>query len=1203
MRRLLAFVVSTVALIAGPGAPAAAAASWGTGVEAILPGGAGSNPAVSLSSVACASPGSCTAVGTYFDSSSSGQGVLLGESGGTWATGVQAPLPANAEPAFGTRLSAVSCASAGNCGAVGEYYDALGSEQGVLLTETGGTWATGVEATLPAGAGSDPFVSLSSVSCASAGNCTAVGQYTVGSSNQQGLLLTETAGVWATGVQAVLPAGAAPSDNVALNSVSCTSAGSCAAAGEYDDTAGNQQGVLLTETGGTWAPGVEVTPPANSAASPNATIVLRSVSCASAGNCAAVGYYADSSSHEQGLLLTQSGGTWATGIEATLPAGAGSNPSVTVASVSCASAGDCTAVGQYNDSSGGGQGLLVTETAGVWASGIEAALPAGGSNASPSSVSCASAGNCTAVGSYSVGSNNRQGLLLTETGGVWATGVQATLPANARSTQSGFMYISSVSCSSPGECSAVGQYDDTSPALQGLLLGETSGITEFSAGLNSGSNPNGIAAGPDGNVWFTDNGTTAAVGEINPGTDTISELSTGLNAGSALRGIAAGPDGNLWFADSGTTKAIGQLNPSTRAISEFSSGLSSTSAPSEITAGPDGNIWFTDTGCDAPCAIGQVNPSTHAIGEFTAGLLTGTVPIGIAAGPDGNLWFADSGARAIGVIDPSTDAISEFSTGLNAGSKPREIAAGPDGNLWFTDSGTTPAIGEINPSTHAISEFSTGLNSGSSPNAIAGGPGCDIWFTDDGMTKAIGQVPTLCALTVSKAGSGSGTVSSADANIDCGGTCSHSYAQGTQVTLTATPASGSSFAGWAGGGCSGTGTCTVTISSDQTITASFTANPPAQQTLTVTPTGSGSGTIASSPSGISCPGACSHAYDQGSQITLSATAATGSTFAGWTGAGCSGAGACTLTLSSDTTVSAAFTANPTTTTTTTAPTPTTTTTAPTPTTTTTAPTPTTTTATPPSPLARPANTLAPAIAGNPKPGMRLTCPTGSWTANPTSYTYQWARYGTPIPGASTPTYTPTTLDEGATLTCTVTAINPAGDSQPATSAPITIALPAIKGCPKASGTVSGARIGLVTLGMTRAQAHHAYRHSSNRGKPFEDFFCLTPIGVRVGYASPKLARREHGAERIGRIVWISTSNPYYAIAGIRPGATLVAALGALPGGNQFQIGANHWYLVAHGSVTAILKSRGGLIEEIGIAARTVTRTKAAQHAFLTSGFA
>jgi hypothetical protein len=139
--------------------------------------------------------------------------------------------------------------------------------------------------------------------------------------------------------------------------------------------------------------------------------------------------------------------------------------------------------------------------------------------------------------------------------------------------------------------------------------------------------------------------------------------------------------------------------------------------------------------------------------------------------------------------------------------------------------------------------------------------------------------------------------------------------------------------------------------------------------------------------------------------------------------------------------------------------------------------------------------------------------------------------------------------------------------------------------------------------MTRPQARHAYTRSSTRGKRYEDFFCLTPIGVRVGYASPKLLQTLSSPERKhlgGRVVWASTSNPVYAIDGVRPGATLKAAATRLPGGNLFHVGLNYWYLVPSGTVTAIFKVRRGIVEEIGIAAKELTGTVSAQRTFLTS---
>jgi subtilisin family serine protease len=77
-------------------------------------------------------------------------------------------------------------------------------------------------------------------------------------------------------------------------------------------------------------------------------------------------------------------------------------------------------------------------------------------------------------------------------------------------------------------------------------------------------------------------------------------------------------------------------------------------------------------------------------------------------------------------------------------------------------------------------------------------------------------------LTVAKGGSGSGTVMSSPAGISCGPTCSASFADGAAVTLSATPATGSKFTGWSGGGCSGTSTCQVTLTASTSLTAMFT---------------------------------------------------------------------------------------------------------------------------------------------------------------------------------------------------------------------------------------------------------------------------------------------------------------------------------------------------------------------------------------------
>jgi len=159
------------------------------------------------------------------------------------------------------------------------------------------------------------------------------------------------------------------------------------------------------------------------------------------------------------------------------------------------------------------------------------------------------------------------------------------------------------------------------------------------------------------------------------------------------------------------------------------------------------------------------------------------------------------------------------------------------------------------------------------------------------------------------------------------------------------------------------------------------------------------------------------------------------------------------------------------------------------------------------------------------------------------------------------------------------------------------------GCPRATGRLHGRRLGRLMLGMTRARAHHVYRHSSNRGRRYKDFFCLSPSGVRVGYASPKLLRTLplHDRRRLhGRVVWISTANPYYSLRGIRPGSRLAVATRRLHLGKGFHVGANWWYFGPNRQSTALLKVRHGYVEEIGIAIKALTQGRRSQLRFITS---
>ena len=197
---------------------------------------------------------------------------------------------------------------------------------------------------------------------------------------------------------------------------------------------------------------------------------------------------------------------------------------------------------------------------------------------------------------------------------------------------------------------------------------------------------------------------------------------------------------------------------------------------------------------------------------------------------------------------------------------------------------------------------------GWSGGGCSGTGDCQVTVSSDQSVTATFNVapPTQHALTVTKNGAGSGSVTSSPPGIDCGSTCQAQFTTGTKVTLSANPAPGSSFAGWSGGGCSGTGDCQVTVSSDQSVTATFNVAPPTQHALTVTKNGAGSGSVTSSPPGIDCGSTCQAQFTTGTKVTLSANPAPGSSFAGWSGGGCSGTGDCQVTVSSDQSVTATF---------------------------------------------------------------------------------------------------------------------------------------------------------------------------------------------------------------------------------------------------------------------------------------------------------
>lgn len=321
-----------------------------------------------------------------------------------------------------------------------------------------------------------------------------------------------------------------------------------------------------------------------------------------------------------------------------------------------------------------------------------------------------------------------------------------------------------------------------------------------------------------------------------------------------------------------------------------------------LTGLPVGAVAFS--GKAYPGACSAVSATTAA--TWIANPVTTNLTAGVNA--DVTLDFRRNGTSTVTAnFDDGPDAGTDADTGPTTQTLVVALAGTGVGRVTSAPAGIDCGSDCSEPFTTGAVVTLTALPQPGSTFARWSGGGCTGTGTCVVTMSAASSVTatfssSAYSLTVARAGTGVGTVASSPAGINCGSSCSSPYAYGTTVTLTATPATGSSFTGWSGGGCSGTGTCTVSVTAATTVTASFTLS---TYPLTVTKAGSGAGIVSSTPAGISCGATCAKAYAYGTSVTLTATSNVGSTFTGWSGA-CTGAGPCTVNLVAAKNVTANF---------------------------------------------------------------------------------------------------------------------------------------------------------------------------------------------------------------------------------------------------------------------------------------------------------
>ena len=402
-----------------------AGAGWSFVAGAILPAGSSS-----ADGVTCVGATDCWAVGWYYNSNSEVEAALIEQDTGSgWALVAGASLSSADSPI----LTGVSCASAGECWAAG--YDENGSAITTTLTEeySGGSWSLIDGAALPAGSSDG---TLAGVACPSASDCWTAGSYVTGSYSYMTLTEQDTGSGWSI---VFSPEPSVPTSS--LLAEACVTASDCWAVGSYIDGGGTEQTLVEQDAGGGW---FIVSSPDPSGGT---QVMLSGVACESAADCWAVGSYTDSGGSGVPLLEEETGGAWSIVSGPGLPSGATSGG---LDGVACVSAGDCWAVGSYTDSTGDKDTLTEQNTGSGW--GITASPnPAGSYDTSLAAVACVTSTNCWAAGYY-YESTGFKTLIEQYAGSGWAV-VPSGTPDGVQVAS-----LTGLTCASATDCWAVGSY-------------------------------------------------------------------------------------------------------------------------------------------------------------------------------------------------------------------------------------------------------------------------------------------------------------------------------------------------------------------------------------------------------------------------------------------------------------------------------------------------------------------------------------------------------------------------------------------------------------------------------------------------------------------------------------------------------------------------------------------------------------------------
>lgn len=238
--------------------------------------------------------------------------------------------------------------------------------------------------------------------------------------------------------------------------------------------------------------------------------------------------------------------------------------------------------------------------------------------------------------------------------------------------------------------------------------------------------------------------------------------------------------------------------------------------------------------------------------------------------------------------------------------------------------------------------------------------------------------------------------------------------------------------------------------------------------------------------------------------------------------------------------------------------------------------------------APPKATRPPSVTGKDAVGKTIRCRRGTWSGDPTKFTYQWSRNGVVLAASTEPTYRVRALDAGSLLACTVTAARKSV-ATPASSGAVTVPVHATKHCPAATGVLSATSIGSLKLGSTSTQARAAMKGNKQSRRAGQMRFCLSPGDIELGFPTGTLRGLLQGRPPPTHSVWMLTGNPRYTDSNVGIGMSLKSAQKLLNPGVVEQSNGTSIYLVRQSKSTIVMvANHRGVVQKIGIADNRVT---------------